>query len=142
MRSKGKRLSAGVVVVRCVGGRYRYLLLRAFRYWDFPKGLVEPGENPADAARREVREETGLSDLEYRWGEQYAETAPYANGKTARYYLALTDTGEVHLAVNPALGRPEHHEFRWLDYEDARPLLGPRVLEVLEWAHRAIGGRC
>ncbi|MFL6624035.1 MAG: bis(5'-nucleosyl)-tetraphosphatase [Sulfurifustis sp.] len=142
MSPKGKRLSAGVVVVRCIDGRYRYLLLRAFRYWDFPKGLVEPGESSIDAARREVREETGLTDLEFRWGEQYTETAPYANGKTARYYLALATIGDIRLAVNPALGRAEHHEFRWIDYEEARTIVGPRVLEVLEWAHRVLGARC
>lgn len=142
MKPKGKRLSAGVVVVRCIEGRYRYLLLRAFRYWDFPKGLLEPGESPIDAARREVREETGLTDLEFRWGEQYAETAPYANGKIARYYLALASIGEIQLAVSAALGRPEHHEFRWIDYEEAQRLVGPRVLKVLDWAHRLLGTHC
>ncbi len=52
-------LSAGVVVVRQFDDGWRVLLLRAYNYWDFPKGIVEPGEDPLTTARREVREETG-----------------------------------------------------------------------------------
>ncbi|MFN3919993.1 MAG: bis(5'-nucleosyl)-tetraphosphatase [Methylohalobius sp.] len=128
------RLSAGVVVVRFMD-HPRYLLLRAFAHWDFPKGLVEPGEAPLAAAIREVREETGLSDLVFRWGETYCETPPYGQGKVARYYLAESPTGEVQLPVSPELGHPEHHEFRWLTYDEARQLLVPRLKAILDWAH-------
>ena len=38
-------LSAGIVPVALDDGEPRYLLLRAYRYWDFPKGVVEPGES-------------------------------------------------------------------------------------------------
>ena len=41
------------------------LLLRAYRNWDLPKGLVEPGEQPFAAACREVEEETGITDLDF-----------------------------------------------------------------------------
>ncbi|NIR58308.1 MAG: NUDIX hydrolase, partial [Gammaproteobacteria bacterium] len=37
---RAQRLSAGVVVVRTDRDGPRYLLLRAYRYWDFPKGEV------------------------------------------------------------------------------------------------------
>ena len=83
-------LSAGVVVVRRVDDEWRVLLLRVYNYWDFPKGIVEPGEYPLTTARREVREETGIEDLEFRWGEEFIETEPYAKNKVARYYLATT----------------------------------------------------
>lgn len=130
-----RRLSAGVVVVRFMDHTPHYLLLRAFRSWDFPKGLVEPGEMPFQAAIREVREETGLVDLAFRWGEVCCETPPYGQGKVARYYLAESPRGEVHLPISPELGRPEHHEFRWLPYAEARVLLAPRLRAVLDWAH-------
>ena len=131
-------LSAGVVVVRRVDGDFRYLLLRAYRYWDFPKGLVEPGESPLAAAVREVAEETTLTGLNFRWGEDCVETPPYGPGKIARYYLAESTRGEVGLPVSAELGRPEHDEFRWLAYAEARALLNERVGRVLEWARTRI----
>lgn len=134
MPASPTRLSAGVVVVRETREGWRFLLLRAFNHWDFPKGMVEPGEEPLAAAIREVKEETGISDLEFAWNEIYAETGPYSRGKVARYYLARTHTADVVLTVIEELGRAEHNEFRWVDYETARSLVSPRVQPILEWA--------
>src|SRR5210317_1425092 len=111
----GTRLSAGAVVVRHDGGNALFLLLRAFNHWDFPKGMVEEGEAPFDAALREILEETTLDQLDFPWGHQYVETGPYSRGKVARYYLASTGRADVELPVNPELGRPEHSEYRWVD---------------------------
>lgn len=77
-----EEVSAGGVVYRLVagpdgatggdqGGRGDnalhpvFLLIRdSYGHWGLPKGHVEPGEGPEGAARREVREETGVSELE------------------------------------------------------------------------------
>ncbi|KFI22849.1 bis(5'-nucleosyl)-tetraphosphatase [Nitrosococcus oceani] len=133
---KIKQRSAGVVVIRKTVNYCQYLLLRAYHYWDFPKGLVQPGEDPIMAACREVEEETGLTQLQFRWGYQCHETPPYGRGKVAIYYLALASRGEVHLPVSLELGRPEHHEFRWVTYREGHQLLGGRLQEVLNWAQR------
>ncbi len=133
-------LSAGVVVVRRADDRWRVLLLRAYNYWDCPKGVVEPGEEPLATARREVREETGIEALEFRWGEECIETPPYSKNKVARYYLAETHEAAVKLPVSDALGRPEHHEFRWLTFDEAAPLVVPRIAAVLDWARKRLGG--
>jgi bis(5'-nucleosidyl)-tetraphosphatase len=131
-------LSAGVVIFRTNGPAERTphcLVLRAYRDWDFPKGRVEPGEAPLAAACREVQEETGLTELQFPWGEEFRETAPYGKGKVARYYLAqCTQAGGVYLPVSPELGRPEHDEFRWVDCETAALLLAPRLQPILSWA--------
>ncbi|HXT52684.1 MAG TPA: NUDIX domain-containing protein [Thermoanaerobaculia bacterium] len=136
------RRAAGAVIVRRDGGEPRYLLLRAFRYWDFPKGGIAPGEEPLAAALREVEEETTLTAVRFPWGEAYRETPPYAGNKVARYYVAepAAGAGEVRLPVSPELGRPEHHEFRWLPYEQARALLGERLQPILDWAHALVRG--
>ena len=134
-------LSAGVVVLRRLDNRWHYLVLRAYRNWEFPKGLVAPGEEPLDAALRETAEETDLSDLALRWGTDWQETEPYAGGKVARFYVAESTRGEVRLPINPELGRPEHHEFRWVELDTARHLLPPRLHPVLHWAEALAGER-
>lgn len=129
-----RTLSSGVVVVHWNQDHYDYLLLRAYNYWDFPKGVVETDESPLQAAIREVEEETTLTGLRFRWGDIYRETHPYNQGrKVARYYIAESPSTEVQLMPNPELGRPEHSEYRWVDRTEAWVLLTPRVRAVLEW---------
>jgi 8-oxo-dGTP pyrophosphatase MutT (NUDIX family) len=128
-------LSAGVVVVRKTAEGWRVLLLRVYNYWDCPKGIVEAGEEPLAAAKREAREETTLDDLEFAWGESFTETEPYGRDKKrARYFVARTGTETVSLPVNPELGKPEHHEWRWCDWETAEQLVNDRLWKVLRWA--------
>ncbi len=124
------------MIVRRFDAAYRYLLLRAGNYWDFSKGMVEPGEDPLAAAIREVEEETTLTGLDFRWGHAFTETEPYGKNKIARYYVAESPQGEVFLPVTEELGKPEHDEFRWLDYESARALLVPRIAAILNWAEK------
>ena len=126
--------SAGVVVMRRFPNGWRCLVLRAYRNWDFPKGLVEDDEAPRDAAQREVWEETSVTDLRFNWGNEYKETLPYAGGKVARYYLAESVADAVTLPVSEELGRPEHDEFRWVTFDEAEDLLPPRLGIVLDWA--------
>ncbi|MGD2126338.1 MAG: bis(5'-nucleosyl)-tetraphosphatase [Desulfobacteraceae bacterium] len=133
-------LSAGIVVVRKKRGDWKYLLLRAYKNWDFPKGIVEPGEDPLETAKREVREETGIIDMRFRWGEGFRETEPYYSGgkKIARYYLAETSESAVTFSINPELGKPEHHEYRWSSYEEIIELSPKRLLPVIEWANQIL----
>ena len=135
------RFSAGAVVVRATADGWRLLLLRAYRNWDFPKGLVEPGESPMAAAVRETREEAGIDDLAFRWGEIHRETAPYSGGKVARYYLAETRQARITLPVSPELGRPENDEVRWVDYDEAARLLPARLQPILSWAREVLEDR-
>jgi len=130
--------AAGAVVFRRSDRGIRLLVLRAYKNWDFPKGTIEPGEDALAAARREVQEETGLADLGYPFGDAFRETAPYAANKIARYYLAETDAEKIVLPVSPELGRPEHHEYRWVSFDEAEDLLPPRLAPILDWAKKTI----
>ena len=65
---EGQRESAdritGIAVLAENDGRF--VLVRSYRHalgstiWDLPRGFIDPGENAADAALRELTEETGL----------------------------------------------------------------------------------
>jgi 8-oxo-dGTP pyrophosphatase MutT (NUDIX family) len=138
MGPRSTRLSAGVVVVRRDGDDWLYLLLRAFNHWDFPKGMVEEGEEPLAAAIREVREESTIEDLDFAWGSNCTQTGPYSGGKVARYYLAETRRSDVSLPINPLIGRAEHSEYRWVDFDEALELVSPRVRPVVRWAAQAL----
>lgn len=135
----GKLLSCGIVLARETDAGWVTLLLRAWHHWDFPKGLCEPGEEPLEAAIREVGEETGVRDVGFDWGERYIETGPYSRGKIARYYLGRTRTADVVMGISPETGRPEHHEWRWVDFDEAHDLAAPRVRDVVRWARQIIG---
>ena len=57
-------VSAGGIVFRLSEQGTQYLLIKdSYDNWGFPKGHLEDGETPADAAARETAEETGLSQL-------------------------------------------------------------------------------
>lgn len=59
--------SAGGVVVRHRGETPHALVIRdPYKNWGLPKGHIEPHEDAAAAALREVREETGLQEVELR----------------------------------------------------------------------------
>jgi 8-oxo-dGTP pyrophosphatase MutT (NUDIX family) len=133
------KLSCGVVLARATGDGYVTLMLRAWHHWDFPKGLMEEGEEPVQAAVRELREETGIAEAQFEWGERYMDTGPYSRGKTARYFLARTDEEAVVLGPSPDTGEPEHHEWRWVSFDEAYDLASPRVREVVRWARQIIG---
>ena len=137
--TRANRLSAGAVVIRRENNGTRFLMLRAFNHWDFPKGMVEPGEDPMAAAVREIREETTLDDLRFEWGGVFIETGPYSRGKIARYYLARTERDDIDLPVNPEIGRPEHSEYRWVSYQRALRMASPRVRPVIRWAVERLG---
>lgn len=130
--------SAGVVIARRRGGDWRVLVLRAARNWDFPKGLLEEGEDALDTARREATEETGISDLVFDFGESHKETIAFGTGEIARYYLAITTTDQVTLPIAHELGRPAHDEWRWVTFDEAEEVLPPRLAAVLEWTRSTL----
>ena len=110
--------SAGAIVFRKTRGTIRYLLLHYGEgHWGSSKGHIEKGETIEETARREIREETGLTDIEFISGFKEQNSYFYVNQgarifKTVTFLLAQTPTTTIKLSY-------EHVGFKWLSYEAA-----------------------
>jgi bis(5'-nucleosidyl)-tetraphosphatase len=115
--------SAGAVVFYKEGSAEpEYLLLHyTAGHWDFPKGNIEAGENEKQAATREIREETGITDVEFLDDFRMKIDYKYRHGrrlvhKEVVLFLARTRTRQVTLSH-------EHIGFAWRKFDDAMPQL-------------------
>ncbi len=56
--------SGGIVIKRRRNGIQVLLIKDPYGKWTWPKGKIDRGESSLDAAKREIREETGLKNIE------------------------------------------------------------------------------
>lgn len=131
--------SSGIVILRKEKDDFLVLLMRSHDYWDFPKGGIENDETKLIAAIREVKEETGIEDLNFKWGKIFYETESYGClNKTAYYFLAETKTLNVFIENNPLTGIKEHEEYKWVKFKEAKKMTVNRINRVLNWVEKRI----
>lgn len=63
--------------------------------WEFPGGKVEPGEAPAEALRRELREELAIEVIEAKELERYVHRYSAMPPVQLRFYRVIHYRGEV-----------------------------------------------
>jgi 8-oxo-dGTP pyrophosphatase MutT (NUDIX family) len=128
-----KTLGVVVNVLRIVDGVGQFLFLRrsdgAYKNQWWPvAGKVEVGENPVQAALRELKEETDLIPLEiYRLGMD----VPHVDGKSKlEGFVAFVEPGSLVRLNN------EHSEFGWFGVQEAIEGLPAYALPFLRHMER------
>ena len=150
--------SAGILLFRLREGRAEVLLIKPggpfwrgkdTGAWMIPKGMIEPGEAPAEAALREFAEETGtkLDSVPFPLA-----TVRQAGGKLVEAFAVEGDlhagavrSNEFEAEWPPRSGKlarfPEVAEARWMGLGDARRLILPSQLPLLDALEVKLGGK-
>jgi 8-oxo-dGTP diphosphatase len=136
-------LTADVVVVAPLDGRYRVLLIRRRNppfegRWALPGGCVEPHEPLEDAARRELREETSVEPARLEQLHTFGAPGRDPRGWTVSVaYLAVLDE-EAAQALRPRAG-DDAAEAGWFDLRDPPPLAFDHA-DILAHAREKLAG--
>jgi predicted NUDIX family NTP pyrophosphohydrolase len=114
--------------------------------WSIPKGLLEPGEDALEAARRETCEELGIADVQPPFvslGEvkQKSGKRVLAWAARAEVDVSAVRSNEIDIEWPPRSGNtlriPEIDRARWVGIDEARRLVNPGQLPLIE---RALAG--
>jgi 8-oxo-dGTP pyrophosphatase MutT (NUDIX family) len=140
-RAPQEEISAGGIVFRRDGERTLVLLIRdSYRNWGFPKGHLEAGEAPEQAALREVGEETGLAALALHSPVETIDWEFRFRGrrihKVCHFFL---------IEATDSRTAPQHAEgitaCRWASFEQAERLISyENAREVLRQAQVLLEG--
>jgi len=115
-----KEKSYGVILVlRRDGDEDRFLILnQTDGHWSFPKGHAQERETPRESAIRELREETGISDIEFTGLPNIIDRYTFELGgdkydKTVELFIAFTKEDKV------VMQESEICEYKWATFQEA-----------------------
>lgn len=141
--------SAGILLFRHRGAGTEVLLIKPggpfwrnkdAGAWMIPKGMVEPGEAPAEAALREFEEETGTKLTAVAFP---LATVRQSGGKIVEAFALEGDldpgairSNEFEVEWPPRSGKrrrfPEVVEARWMGFDEARAMMLPSQLPLID----------
>jgi predicted NUDIX family NTP pyrophosphohydrolase len=141
--------SAGILLFRRRDGETEVLLVKPggpfwrgkdVGAWMIPKGGIEPGEAPAEAALREFEEETGsrLSSTPFPLATVRQSGGKYVDAFAVEGELDCSRLTSIDFEMEwpPRSGRtgrfPEVEEARWMTLAEARAMMLPSQLPLLD----------
>jgi len=120
IKNTEKDKSYGVILIlRKKNEEDKFLILHQTRgHWGFPKGHGEKGETPKESAIRELKEETGIIDIEFIDLPNILDRYLFKLGgkhydKTVEYFIAFTKSDKV------VMQEAEIQNYKWTTFEEA-----------------------
>ena len=101
-------------------------------HWSFPKGGIKKGETKIESAKRELKEETGITNCEILNNTCFTESYSFEkNGqnyhKTVKYFLARVKNQKIKLL------KSELQNYKWVKFEQAIKLIAyPSTKDILK----------
>ncbi|MEE0931144.1 MAG: NUDIX domain-containing protein [Acutalibacteraceae bacterium] len=128
--------SCGAIVFHRFRDGIKVLLVKNHngKYWSFPKGHMEKGENEHQTAAREIKEETGLSVYFYDNYRQISDYVPFGKiKKRVVFFLAEAKYANVHIQ------KSEIDLYTWVTFDEAQKMCKyENDLRVLKKAENTI----
>ncbi|MCR4662380.1 MAG: NUDIX domain-containing protein [Endomicrobiaceae bacterium] len=144
---ENQETSVGAFIYKIEKEKILFLLIYSKRNneWGFPKGHIEPNETELETAEREIKEETGITDIEFienfRCVDTYkikgtlSSTKNRIIDKNVIYYLARTKE-DFKGSVDEEIGQGKWLEYNraieYLKYNKQKELLNKAYIYIKE----------
>lgn len=120
-----------IVVYKHLQGAPRYAILKRVKNWEgweLPKGHIEDGQSPEEAAYTELSEEAGIDEtdiehmeqIEYTFGWTYEEDGEEIHTECTCFIAEVGTDTYIDVSQNPD---EEHDKGHFLNFRDARDIL-------------------